>query len=142
MTEAHHTGPGQPKRLSGARADFVSSLPRRLSGLRAALEALDQYPNNPQRRDGLLRRLHAMAAAARVLGFASVAEALASAELAIRRHEPGPVAPADLKTVSRTLDAVPSLVGAARAVPAEPAAPSDSAAAAEAELADAPEHVP
>src|SRR5690606_22982009 len=59
------------------------------------------------------RRAHALGAAARVLGFASVAEALGEAERAVARATQAP-RPADLAEVSRVLDLVPSLVGGAQ----------------------------
>lgn len=103
----------EKSRLSGARGDFVASLGRRLQTLRAALRALEEQPDNRERRNALLRRAHALGASARVLGFASVAEALAEAERAIARSKSGP-RPTDLAEVSRVLDVVPSLVGGAQ----------------------------
>src|SRR5690606_10891717 len=99
-------------RLSGARGDFVASLGRRLQTLRAALGALEEQPADRARRNALLRRVHALGAAARVLGFASVAEALAEAGRAIGSSTQA-ARPADLAEVSRVLDVVPSLVGGA-----------------------------
>jgi len=97
-------------RLSGARGDFVASLPRRLEVLRAALRAVEDQPRDPGRINGLLRRLHALGSAARVLGFASVAEALGEAEKTLRRVARGGPAPTDLADVARALDLLPSLV--------------------------------
>ena len=54
-------------RLSGARAEFVGSLPRRLDALRGALDLAEQGPADPDRINGLLRRVHAVGSAARVL---------------------------------------------------------------------------
>jgi DNA-binding response OmpR family regulator len=89
-------------RLSGARGDFVGSLGRRVEALRVALRSIEQSPNDGALRNGLLRRVHALSSAARVLGFASVAEALTEAEKKLRRSEFGDVA--------RALDLLPSLV--------------------------------
>src|SRR4051812_35528642 len=97
-------------RLSGARGDFVASLPRRLEVLRAALRAVEDQPRDPGRINGLLRRLHALGSAARVLGFASVAEALGEAEKTLRRVAKGGPTPTDLGDIGRTLDLLPSLV--------------------------------
>jgi DNA-binding response OmpR family regulator/HPt (histidine-containing phosphotransfer) domain-containing protein len=106
-------------RLSGARGDFVASMPRRLEVLRAALASVDEQPRDEGRVNGLLRRLHALGSAARVLGFASVAEALGEAEKTVRRSPRGGPAPSDLADVARALDLLPSLVlgakGAGRA---------------------------
>jgi DNA-binding response OmpR family regulator/HPt (histidine-containing phosphotransfer) domain-containing protein len=115
-------------RMSGARGDFVASLPRRLEVLRGALRAVEDQPRDAGRINGLLRRLHALGSAARVLGFASVAEALAEAEKTLRRvARAGPAAP-DLADIARALDLLPSLVLGAKlpirpAVAAEPALP-------------------
>jgi DNA-binding response OmpR family regulator len=96
-------------RLTGARADFAGSLPRRLETLRGALALVEQVPNDADRVKGLLRRVHAVGSAARVLGFASVAEALAEAERSVRlATAAGKPAPFD--EVSRAFDVLPSLV--------------------------------
>src|SRR5688572_6679135 len=96
-------------RLSGSRAEFIGSLPRRLETLRAALRLAEQTPADPDRQNGLLRRLHAVASAARVLGFASVAEVLAEAERSVRKAV-GSNKPAPFAEVARALDLLPSLV--------------------------------
>lgn len=115
-------------RMSGARGDFVASLPRRLEVLRAALRAVEDQPRDPGRINGLLRRLHALGSAARVLGFASVAEALGEAEKTLRRVARSGPAPTDLADVARALDLLPSLVLGAkvsiRATQPEPALPA------------------
>src|SRR5512146_978168 len=99
--------------LSESRRDFVEGLSRRIEGLREALAALRREPNQAGRRDTLLRRVHALASAARVLGFASAAEALIDAERALSRSLKPPVAPADLAVVERMLDLLPTLVHSA-----------------------------
>ncbi|HEX6275229.1 MAG TPA: response regulator, partial [Polyangiaceae bacterium] len=96
-------------RLSGARAEFVGSLPRRLDALRAALHAAEQAPSDPERSKGLLRRVHAVGAAARVLGFASVAEALGEAEKSVK-NATASGRPPPFDEVARALDLLPSLV--------------------------------
>src|ERR1700712_225094 len=80
-------------RLTGARGDFVASLGRRLEALRVSLRAVEQNPSDGALRNGLLRRVHALSSAARVLGFASVAEALTEAEKRLRKSDFGDVAP-------------------------------------------------
>ena len=89
-------------RLTGARGDFVSSLGRRVEALRVSLRAVEQNPNDTAQRNGLLRRVHALSSAARVLGFASVAEALTEAEKRLRKSE--------FADVARSLDLLPSLL--------------------------------
>ncbi len=100
--------------MSGARGDFVASLPRRLEVLRAALRAVEDLPRDAGRINGLLRRLHALGSAARVLGFASVGEALGEAEKTLRRVARSGPAASDLADVSRALDLLPSLVMGAK----------------------------
>ncbi|HET7541304.1 MAG TPA: response regulator [Polyangiaceae bacterium] len=89
-------------RLTGARGDFVANLGRRLEALRVSLRAVEQTPSDGALRNGLLRRVHALASSARVLGFASVAEALAEAEKRLRKSE--------FSDVARALDLLPSLL--------------------------------
>ncbi len=103
-------------RLTGARAEFAGSLPRRLEALRSALAAAEQDPVDTDRVKGLLRRVHAVGSAARVLGFASVAEALAEAERSLRQAATAGK-PAPFEEISRAFDVLPSLVlGAAVSV--------------------------
>ncbi|MET0791971.1 MAG: response regulator, partial [Polyangiaceae bacterium] len=89
-------------RLTGARGDFVSSLGRRVEALRVSLRAVEQNPSDSALRNGLLRRVHALSSASRVLGFASVAEALTEAEKRLRKSE--------FADVARSLDLLPSLL--------------------------------
>lgn len=114
-------------RMSGARGDFVASLPRRLEVLRGALRAVEDQPRDAGRINGLLRRLHALGSAARVLGFASVAEALGEAEKTLRKVARSGPAPSDLADVSRALDLLPSLVLGAKVSIRAVAAPEATA---------------
>jgi DNA-binding response OmpR family regulator len=114
--------PPEPKpreeeaRLSGARAEFAGSLPRRLETLRGALAAVEQQPGDADRVKSLLRRVHAVGSAARVLGFASVAEALAEAERSVRAATAAG-RPVPFDELARAFDVLPSLVlGAAVSV--------------------------
>src|SRR5262245_43188015 len=112
-------------RLSGGRAEFVASLGRRLEALRAQLSALEAEPRSAARRDGLLRRVHAMGAGAKVLGFAAVAGALSGAETALQRSAGGrEVRPTDLAEVWRAIEQLPALVwgGSASVAPPPPTA--------------------
>ncbi|MGC4090756.1 MAG: response regulator [Polyangiaceae bacterium] len=95
-------------KLTGARGEFVASLPRRLEVLRAGLAALAELPTDRDRRNGLLRRLHALSSAARVLGFASVAEVLSESERSLRKT--GQSGGSAIHDVSRALDVLPSLL--------------------------------
>jgi CheY-like chemotaxis protein len=97
--------------LADSRAQFVTSLGRRLEQLRLALAALEQAPRSAAHRDHLKRRIHAFGAAAGVLGFDRVFEAFREAEGVLGRASASlAVAPVDLAIVARTIDLVPSLV--------------------------------
>ncbi len=89
-------------RITGARGDFVSGLGRRVEALRVSLRGIEQSPNDSALRHALLRRVHALSSASRVLGFASVAEALTEVEQRLRRSE--------FSEVARSLDLLPSLI--------------------------------
>lgn len=105
-------------RMSQARAEFVGTLGRRLAALRNTLHQLEDDPASRERRDMLLRRVHALGSAARVLGFEGVAEALEGAEGALGRSAAGgPVASTDLAEVSRAIDVLPSIAWGAKPPP-------------------------
>jgi DNA-binding response OmpR family regulator len=97
-------------RLTDARGEFVTSLPRRLEVLRAGLVQLAEAPADRERLNGMLRRLHALASSARVLGFASVAEVLGEAERTLHKTPRAGTPGVTLKEVGRALDLLPSLV--------------------------------
>jgi CheY-like chemotaxis protein len=108
----------EENRLIDSRSEFVASLPRRLDVLRAGLAHIAEAPADRERLNGMLRRLHALASAARVLGFASVAEVLGEAERTLRKAPRAGTAGVTLKEVGRALDLLPSLVsGPASPVP-------------------------
>jgi CheY-like chemotaxis protein len=109
MVEQAGAAPGEAETsVAAARAQFVSSLGRRLEALRLALATVEQNPRSAAQRDHLRRRIHAFGAAAGVLGFDRVFEAFREAETALgRTAQPDD---SDLAFVARTLDLVPSLV--------------------------------
>lgn len=109
MVEQAGASPGDAEtNVAAARAQFVSSLGRRLEALRLALATVEQNPRSAAQRDHLRRRIHAFGAAAGVLGFDRVFEAFREAEGAIGRSALSD--DSDLAFVARTLDLVPSLV--------------------------------
>jgi len=122
--EAHE----ERARTAGARADFVANLGRRLDALRGALAALEEEPRSLSRRNNLQRRIHAMGAAARVLGFDSVAESLSGAEQALQRSlRGGATGAAELAEVSRVFDLLPSLAWGAPVTVRPPATTAETA---------------
>lgn len=93
--------------LEGARADFAASIGRRVDALRTALTALADAPQSVPLRDSLERRVHAMEAAAKVLGFEGVAGALRGvASALVNGQRQGPDTYLQL---TRVLDTLPSL---------------------------------
>lgn len=95
--------------LSSSRAEFASSLSRRLESVLGALSALEQQPESAGRRDNFLRRVHALGASAKVLGFAAAAEIFARAEQQIRTSQVDTLAD-DILAVRRCLSDLPALV--------------------------------
>jgi CheY-like chemotaxis protein len=109
MVEQAGAAPGDAEtNVAAARAQFVSSLGRRLEALRLALATVEQNPRSAAQRDHLRRRIHAFGAAAGVLGFERVFEAFREAETALGRTAQAD--DSDLAFVAQTLDLVPSLV--------------------------------
>ena len=96
--------------LSKSRADFVASFERRLQGLRAALQDLEREPDSAARRDTLLRRIHALGAAAKVLGFAAAAEHLSELEDTVQDLGFDEVRAQRLEYTRAALDLLPGLV--------------------------------
>ena len=64
------------ERLGGARADFVAALGRRVAELGSLLFELEEDPASDRVRDDLRRRVHALAAGARLLRFTRLADRL------------------------------------------------------------------
>lgn len=104
----------QPTSLSGSsdpKAEFVSSIGRRLAVLRGALNELQARPDSAKRRDDVLRRLHALGAASRVLGFDAAADALGHAEASLQHAATtSGASTGSLSNVAVALDQVPQLV--------------------------------
>jgi DNA-binding response OmpR family regulator len=73
--------PPLQERLGGARADFVAALGRRVAELSGLARELAADPGSPRLRDDLRRRMHALAAGARLLRFGRLAERLAEGEV-------------------------------------------------------------
>jgi CheY-like chemotaxis protein len=96
-------------RIGGARADFVSSLGRRIGELRTVLNGLEQDPGLPRLRDDLRRRVHALSAGARLLRFSGMATALAEVERMLdRAASVGGLARSELREISEILEHLPS----------------------------------
>ncbi|MBL8739904.1 MAG: response regulator, partial [Myxococcales bacterium] len=64
------------ERLGGARADFVANLGRRRVEMRTTLDVLREDPTSKRFRDEIRRRIHALAAGAKLLRFPRLAAEL------------------------------------------------------------------
>src|SRR5450755_2940393 len=73
-------GGAKQGQLGGARADFVANLGRRVAELMGTLKQLQGDPGSARMRDDLRRRIHALAAGARLLRFTMLAEELSASE--------------------------------------------------------------
>jgi CheY-like chemotaxis protein len=109
--DADERTPEPPQeRLGGARADFVANLGRRVAELSLLLRQIEPEPDAPRPRDDLRRRLHALAAGARLLRFARLAEELAAVEAMLHAAaERGRVAPHEIAAMRTLLDRAQSL---------------------------------
>jgi CheY-like chemotaxis protein len=97
-------------RLVESRAQFIANLGRRLEAVRQAVTVLERTPRSPAHRDNLRRRVHALGAAAGVLGFDRVQAAFNEAEgILAAAAQASRVTDDDLARVSRILDLAPSL---------------------------------
>jgi CheY-like chemotaxis protein len=103
----------QPARLGGARAEFVGSLGRKVEGARTVLSTTASErgtPNEKAPREELRRRLHALGASARLLGFEAMSKSLAIADAALdRAATAGNASADDLGVVANVLDDLPAL---------------------------------
>lgn len=101
---------GQSERFGGVRADFVATLGRRVVEIRAAVAKLGEDASSSARRDDLRRRVHALAAAARLLRFNKMAAELAGSEALVDRiAQRGKLTEEDAKQLCELLDRLPEL---------------------------------
>src|SRR5579871_3974778 len=97
-------------RLGGARADFVASLGRKVNDARELLLGLEDDPSSKGARDELRRRIHALAAGARLLRFDAMARALQETLAVLDRGaRAGSLREQDVSLVAQTLDDLPAL---------------------------------
>ncbi|MFT3773789.1 MAG: response regulator [Minicystis sp.] len=98
------------ERLGGARADFVAALGRRAAELRSVLDLMEIEPSSERVRDDLRRRIHALAAGARLLRFTKLAEKLSRDEALLAgiaaRVE---ATPAEITALRASFEQVPAI---------------------------------
>ncbi len=102
-------GPGaeeKPEAVVAARTEFVQSLGRRLEFIRNLLESLSKAPDAAERQASAQRRLHALKAAAQVLAFDGLAEALSEVEAEVS----GTLSHERAGQLVKRLELMPSLV--------------------------------
>src|SRR5689334_17154708 len=112
---------GHKDQLGGARADFVANLGRRRAEITGALDLLRDSPASSRHRDDLRRRIHALAAGARLLRFTALSEELRMVEEQLERTtaEHGTLSMAELDYVAEVLSRMTRLAwgeGASRQV--------------------------
>ncbi|HEY1959844.1 MAG TPA: response regulator [Polyangiaceae bacterium] len=127
--EAQPSATPQREGLSGARADFVASLGRKVADARKTLAVLEGDPRAQPPRDELRRKLHALGTSARMMRFEAMAQALAEAEAALESIDPANVASLrNVATVAHALDDLPALAWSdsrrAEPIPAAPKPPA------------------
>ena len=109
-------GAAAEARLGGAAADFVAGLGRKVSELRASLDALAEAPERARGRDELRRKLHALGVGARLLQFEVLAKAIADATERIDDEaSQGTMTDALLDDLSALLLKIPDLAWAKKA---------------------------
>lgn len=110
--EGVDAGPRSPplERLGGARADFVAALGRRVAELSSLLRQLEDEPASTRVRDDLRRRVHALAAGARLLRFSKLAERLVHDEALLGASTArGQVTAAEIAMLRAAFDEVPAI---------------------------------
>ncbi len=109
LLESEQPPPVQ-ERVGGARADFVANLGRRVQELSGLARAVAESPSSDEHRDDLRRRMHALAAGARLLRFARLADELRRGEeRLLEAAERGEVTPDDLAEIRAIFEQVPAL---------------------------------
>jgi CheY-like chemotaxis protein len=120
--------PSSLSRLGGARADFVAALGRRIAELTSLVRHLEQDPRSAPARDDLRRRIHALAAGARLLRFGRLAERLCEGEAALLiAANRGGIAVDEIAALRTLFEQVPALAWD-DASPAERASPTEGRA--------------
>jgi len=98
------------ERLGGARADFVAALGRRVAELGSLAQQLEADPGSERLRDELRRRIHGLAAGARLLRFARLSERLCEGEaLLLIASDRGVVMPEEIASLRGIFERVPAL---------------------------------
>lgn len=96
--------------MGGAQADFVGSLGRKVAGARSVLAKMVAEPASVDARGELRRRLHALRAAAKLLRFDAIGEALDHAMTVLDSASPDRALGDDaLSAIGTILDELPAL---------------------------------
>jgi DNA-binding response OmpR family regulator len=100
---------GEGEGVSGARADFVASLGRKVNDARELLALLEDDPSSKTARDELRRRLHALGAGARLLRLEAMTHSLQEALAVLDRGAQSALREQDVGFVGQVLDDLPAL---------------------------------
>src|SRR5262245_7312135 len=103
-------GDARQEQLGGARADFVANLGRRVAELQTALKVWKSEPTSDRAQGEMHRRVHALAAGARLLRFTKLAEELAACEKLLDEiGQRGELSANDVQRLSAMLERSPAL---------------------------------
>jgi CheY-like chemotaxis protein len=103
-------GDARQEQLGGARADFVANLGRRVAELQTALKVWRSEPTSDRAQGEMHRRVHALAAGARLLRFTRLAEELAACEKLLDEvGQRGELSASDVQTLGAMLERSPAL---------------------------------
>ena len=120
-------GDARQEQLGGARAEFVANLGRRVAELQTTLKVWRAEPTSDRAQDEMHRRVHALAAGARLLRFTRLAEELAACEKMLDEvGQRGELSGSDVQELGAMLERAPALAWspAAEAPPARSSPPS------------------
>ncbi|MEJ7728466.1 MAG: response regulator [Polyangiaceae bacterium] len=126
-------------RLGGARADFVGNLGRRVADLATTLKNYRKEPASGRLRDELRRRVHALAAGARLLRFGMLAEELKACEALLEEiASKGELEDAQAVVLASMFERMPQLAWGQQPSPTPPPASGPGARAVPAPRATLP----
>lgn len=110
MLAEHAQGKGRSLRLGGARADFVASLGKKVTELRALLGRVRVTPEGTQPREELRRKLHALGQGARMMRLDAMERSVCEATgLLDRASDQRRIETMDLDTIEQVLEDLPAL---------------------------------
>ncbi len=108
--DAKEQGENRSGHLGGARADFIASLGRKVEQAREILNGVEARAADPEPREELRRRLHALGVSAKMMHLDVMARTLAEADGLLERvSKAGVIGAADVAELAQVLDDLPAL---------------------------------